>query len=177
MGTKLSERTVQPYGKRRIRPSAGRFTVQAFAHSCAHACATAITIVASVLATRAAEHDFYKDKQVRLIISSASGGVYDTFGRLMARFLPAHLPGRPTIIVQNMPGASGLRAVNYLYNGAPRDGTVIAGVHNGIPTAPFEEPKQAHFDVNELSWIGSISEDPFVGYVWHGAPVQTYEDA
>src|SRR5205085_4946081 len=93
------------------------------------------------------------------------------------RFMPAHLPGRPAIVVQNMPGASGLKAANYLSSNAPPDGTVIAGVHNGIPTAPFEEPKQAFFDANRLSWIGSISEDPFVGYVWHTAPARTFEDA
>jgi tripartite-type tricarboxylate transporter receptor subunit TctC len=134
-------------------------------------------IIAPSRAAYATEDDFYKGKQIRLVISSAAGGVYDTFGRLIARFLPAYLPGRPTIVVQNMPGASGLKATNYIYNNAPRDGTVIAGVHNGIPTAPFEEPKQTHFDVNKLSWIGSISEDPFVGYVWHTSRVQTYEDA
>ena len=125
----------------------------------------------------AAENDFYSGKQIRLLVSSGPGGVYDTFGRLLARFLPAHLPGHPTIVVQNMAGASGIKATNYLYNNAPRDGTVIAGVHNGVPTAPFEEPKQAQFDVNKLSWIGSISEDPFVGYVWHTSPVQAYEAA
>jgi tripartite-type tricarboxylate transporter receptor subunit TctC len=136
-----------------------------------------LAVVAPGRAAHAAEDDFYKGKQIRLILSSGPAGVYDTYGRLIARFLPAHLPGRPTIVVQNLPGASGLKATNFLYNNAPRDGTVIAGVHNGIPTAPFEEPKQAQFDVNKLSWIGSISEDPFVGYVWHTAPVQTYEDA
>ncbi len=150
-------------------PIVARFAGPAFA--------IMIAIVASAKATQAAEDDFYKGKQIRLVISSGPAGVYDTFARLIARFLPAHLPGRPTIVVQNMPGASGLRATNYLYNNAPRDGTVIAGVHNGIPTAPFEEPKQTHFDVNKLSWIGSISEDPFVGYVWHTSPVQTYEAA
>jgi tripartite-type tricarboxylate transporter receptor subunit TctC len=134
-------------------------------------------IVAPGRPAYAAEDDFYKGKQIRLVISSGAGGVYDTFGRLIAQFLPAHLPGHPTIVVQNMPGASGLKATNYIYNNAPRDGTVIAGVHNGIPTAPFEEPKQTHFDVNKLSWIGSISEDPFVGYVWHTSRLQTYEDA
>src|SRR5437870_5186064 len=136
-----------------------------------------IAIVAPGRAVHAAADDFYKGKQIRLIISSGPAGVYDTYGRLLARYLPAHLPGRPTIVVQNMPGASGLRAADYLSNNAPRDGTVIAGVHNGIPTAPFEEPKQAQFDVNKLSWIGSISEDPFVGYVWHTTPIQSYEDA
>jgi tripartite-type tricarboxylate transporter receptor subunit TctC len=135
------------------------------------------TMIAVLAPTHAAGDDFYRGKQIRLVVSSGPAGVYDTFARLIARFLPAHLPGQPTIIVQNMPGASGLRAANYLYNSAPRDGTVFAAVHNGVPTAPFEEPKQAHFDVNKLSWIGSISEDPFVGYVWHTAPVQAYEDA
>jgi tripartite-type tricarboxylate transporter receptor subunit TctC len=141
------------------------------------AVATIVAIAAPCRGAAAAEENFYKGKDIHLVISTAPGGVYDTFGRLIARFLPAHLPGRPTIIVHNMPGASGLKATNYLYNNAPRDGTVIAGVHNGIPTAPFEEPKQAHFDVDKLSWIGSISEDPFVGYVWHTAPVETFEDA
>ncbi len=145
-----------------------------------HLAGVAMAVVAMnamAMAVHAAEDEFYRGKQIRLIVSSGAGGVYDTFGRLIARYLPAHLPGRPTIVVQNMAGASGLKATNYLYNNAPRDGTVIAGVHNGIPTAPFEEPKQAQFDVNRLSWIGSISEDPFVGYVWHTSPVQTYEDA
>jgi len=137
---------------------------------------TALAISVAGTSIAAAE-DFYTNKQIRLIVSSAPGGVYDTFGRLVARFLPAHLPGHPTIVVQNMPGAGGLKAANYLANGAPRDVSVIAGVHNGIPTAPFEEPTQAHFDVNKLNWIGSISEDPFVGYVWHTAPVRTYADA
>lgn len=133
--------------------------------------------VAFGLARSAAADDFYTGKQIRLIVSSAPGGVYDTFGRLIARFLPAHLPGHPSIVVQNMPGASGLKTTNYLYNSTPRDGTVIAGVHNGVPTAALEEPTQAHFDVTKLSWIGSISEDPFVGYVWHTSRIQTYEDA
>jgi tripartite-type tricarboxylate transporter receptor subunit TctC len=141
------------------------------------ALAITIAIIALGSAAHGAEDDFYKGRQIRLLISSGPAGVYDTYGRLIARYLSAHLPGRPAIVVQNMPGASGLKATNYLYNNAPRDGTVIAGVHNGIPTAPFEEPKQTHFDVNKLSWIGSISEDPFVGYVWHTSPVQTYEDA
>jgi tripartite-type tricarboxylate transporter receptor subunit TctC len=121
--------------------------------------------------------DFYKGKQIHLLVSTGPGGVYDTFGRLIAQFLPDHLSGHPAVVVQNMIGASGLAATNYIFNNAPRDGTYIAGVHNGIPTAPFEEPQATHFDVNQLSWIGSISEDPFVGYVWENAPIQTYEEA
>jgi len=135
----------------------------------------AVLVFLSFSAAPAAAQDvasFYKGKTVRIVVGFSAGGGYDHYARVLTRHIGRHIPGNPSVIVQNMPGASGLRAVNYLYNGAPRDGTVIAGVHNGIPTAPFEEPKQARFDVNELSWIGSISEDPFVGYVWHGAPVQ-----
>src|SRR5262245_32865363 len=66
-----------------------------------------IAIIGLSYAANAGEEDFYRGKQIRLIISSGPAGVYDTYGRLLARFLPAHLPGRPTIIVQNMPGASG----------------------------------------------------------------------
>src|SRR5258708_29921172 len=120
----------------------------------------------------AAEDEFYKGKQIRLVISSAAGGVYDTFGRLIARFLPAYLPGRPTIVVQNMPGASGLKATNYIYNNAPRDGTVIDGVHNRIPTAPFEAPKPTHFAGHNLSCIGGLTEDPLVAHASQTSPVQ-----
>jgi len=74
--------------------------------------ATIIAIVAAGGAAHTAEDDFYSGRQLRLIISSGPAGVYDTFGRLLARFLPTHLPGRPTIVVQNMPGASGIRATN-----------------------------------------------------------------
>jgi tripartite-type tricarboxylate transporter receptor subunit TctC len=162
--------------------TAGQAVLTVYRRTVAHwfvciASATAIATVAPCRVALPAETDFYQGKQIRLIISSAPGGVYDTYGRLIARFMPAHLPGRPAVIAQNIPGASGLKATNYLYNKAPRDGTVIAGVHNGIPTAPLEEPRQAHFKVNKLSWIGSISEDSFVGYVWHTSPAQTYEDA
>jgi tripartite-type tricarboxylate transporter receptor subunit TctC len=137
-----------------------------------------VSIAAAVQTTIAAEEDdFFKGKQIHLLCSTGPGGVYDTFSRLLAQFMPDHIAGHPTIVVQNMPGASGLAATNFIYNGAPRDGTYIAGVHNGMPTAPLEEPQSAHFDANKLSWIGSISDDPFVGYVWHTAPIQTYEQA
>ncbi len=145
-------------------------------HRASMLCGAALLLFAANAAA-ADEADFYKGKQIRLIASTGPGGVYDTFSRLLGQHMAAHLPGRPNIVVQNVPGASGLKATNYLYNDAPRDGTVIAGVHNGIPNAPFEVPQGVHFDVNKLSWLGSISEDPFVGYVWHNAPIKTFDDA
>lgn len=127
--------------------------------------------------TAIAETDFYNGKQIRLLSSTEAGAVYDVYSRLLARHLARHIPGNPTIIVQNMPGAGGIKATTYLYNTAPRDGTVILGPHSGIPTAPLTMPEAAQFDVNRLSWIGSITKDPLIGYVWHTAPVQSLEEA
>lgn len=121
--------------------------------------------------------EFYKGKQIRLITSTEPGLVYDIYSRLLARHLPRHIPGHPTIIVQNMPGAGGIKATNYAYTVAPRDGTVIVGPHSGIPTAPLTMPGAAQFDVSRISWIGSITKDPLVGYVWHTSPVQSLEEA
>jgi tripartite-type tricarboxylate transporter receptor subunit TctC len=123
-----------------------------------------------------AQEDFYKGKQLRLVVSTDAGGAYDTYARLLTPFLREYIPGNPTIIVQNMPGASGLKAANYMATNAPRDGTVIASTHAGILTAQLTSPDAAMFEANRLSWIGSITTDPFVGYVWHTVPVRTLAD-
>src|SRR5690349_84305 len=68
---------------------------------------------------------YFKDRQIRLIVGSAPGGGYDAYGRILAQFMRAHIPGNPTIVVQNMPGAGSLVAANYIYNVAPKDGTVF----------------------------------------------------
>jgi tripartite-type tricarboxylate transporter receptor subunit TctC len=134
------------------------------------------TVTVEVPAAENAE-DFYKGKQIRLIVSTDAGGAYDIYARLLAQVLRDHIPGNPTIIVQNMPGASGLKTANYIYTAAPRDGTVIAGTHSSVPTGPLTSPGAAVYDVNKLSWIGSITSDPFIGYVWHTAPIKSLEDA
>jgi tripartite-type tricarboxylate transporter receptor subunit TctC len=131
----------------------------------------------AVTSVSAADSDFYKDKQLTLICSADAGGLYDTYSRVLAKHLPNHIPGKPTVIVQNMPGASGLRTTNHIYNVAPRDGTVIAGTHSSVLTAPQLSPEGANFDVTKLSWIGSVSKDPFVAFLWHTAPAKTLADA
>lgn len=138
-------------------------------------CLAAATLAPA--ATMAAEADFYKGKTVQLVVSSGAGGAYDTFARLMAEHWPRHIPGNPNMIVQNMPGASGLKAASYMFSVAPKDGTVVAGTHSHIPTAPLMSPDEAKFDTNKFSYIGSITKDPYVGYVWHTAPIKTYEEA
>lgn len=120
-----------------------------------------------------ADDGFYKGKTLTIIISTEPGNIYDYYGRLLAKYMPKYIPGSPATVVQNMPGAGGVKATNHMAQLAPRDGTVIAGVHSGIPTAPLTAPQGVQFDVNKLSWIGSTTKDPFVGYVWHTAPIKT----
>jgi tripartite-type tricarboxylate transporter receptor subunit TctC len=130
--------------------------------------------VAAPAATAAAE-DFYAGKTISIIVDG--GGAYEAYARMLAQYLPRYIPGRPTIIVQEMPGAAGVRAANYLNNIAPRDGTVIAGLHGAVLTAPLLSPATAAFDVTRFSWIGNVTRDTYVGYVWHTSPVQSLEEA
>src|SRR5580704_2403493 len=133
-----------------------------------------VMAVAAPAATAAAE-DFYAGKTISIIVDG--GGAYEAYARMLAQYLPRYIPGRPTIIVQEMPGAAGVRAANYLNNIAPRDGTMIAGLHGAVLTAPLLSPGTATFDVTRFSWIGNVTRDTYVGYVWHTSPVQSLEEA
>ena len=134
----------------------------------------ALGILLCALASAAVAEDFYKGKQIKIISSSAT--VYADYSRALAKYMPRHIRGQPLMIVQIMAGASGLTASNYLYSSAPRDGTVIAGTHGQIPTEPLLNPQGVHFDANKLSWIGSVTRDTYVGYVWHTSSVQSLEE-
>ena len=114
---------------------------------------------------------FYRGKQIRIVVGSAPGGGYDLFARVVARHMAEHIPGRPSIIVQNFPTAGGMVMTNQLFNVGPKDGTVMATPINGIPTAPLLQPRAARFDPTKLNWIGSTNREPYVAYVWHTVPV------
>ena len=101
--------------------------------------------------------DFYKDKQVKIIIGNAAGGDYDLGGRLLARHLGAHIPGNPSVIVQNMPGASTVTATNYLYAKAPRDGTVIGSFSRNIASQAVIGKMNIEADPRKFGWIGGSS--------------------
>jgi len=116
--------------------------------------------------------NFYRGKQVRLIVGTAPGGGYDLFARIVARHIAAHIPGQPTVIVQNLPAAGGLVMTNQLYSVGPKDGTAVGVPINGIPTAPLLQ-QGAQFDATRLIWIGSTNREPYVAFVWHSAPVQS----
>lgn len=120
--------------------------------------------------------DFYRGKQVFLRIGSAPGSGYDLAGRIVAPYLSRYIPGNPNIVVQSVPGAGSLILANQLYNTAPRDGTVIGLVSNGMPTAPQLTPDQARFDATKFSWIGSNAPETQVIMLSEKAPVVKLED-
>jgi len=122
-----------------------------------------------------AQEDFYAGKTIRLVVSG--GGAYEAFARLFARYLPAYIPGKPTIIVQEMPGGGGMRAASFLYNIAPRDGTVLGAVHGSVITAPLLSPGVADFEVNKFGWIGNATRDVYIGYVNKTSSVLSLEEA
>src|SRR5947209_12248565 len=100
--------------------------------------------------------DFYKDRPITMILSADAGGGYASYANAFAPYLSAHIPGKPKIVIQYMPGAGGLRAMNYLYSAAPKDGSIIALVHSSVPYAPLYGISAAKFDPRKLNWIGSI---------------------
>jgi tripartite-type tricarboxylate transporter receptor subunit TctC len=120
--------------------------------------------------------DFYKGKTLRLVVGVGVGSGYDLNARALARHFGAHIPGNPTIIVQNQPGAGSLTMTNTLYNNGPFDGTVIGASFNGLPTTPLLQPAGVRFDATKLNWIGSTNRESQVMYVWHTAPQQTLDD-
>lgn len=124
--------------------------------------------------------DFYLGKrELTLITSSAAGGGYDQYSRMLARHMAKYLPGNPTIVVQNMIGGGGVRAANFLYNIAPRDGTVFGLIDRGMPTAPllYGDKSQTRFDAVKFSWIGSIMRETGMGVLAASSVVKSIEDA
>jgi tripartite-type tricarboxylate transporter receptor subunit TctC len=120
---------------------------------------------------------FFKGKTLRLIVGIGVGSGYDINARLLARHMAAHIPGQPTIIVQNQPGAGSLTMTNALYNTGPYDGTVMGASFNGMPTTPLLQPAGVRFDPVKINWLGSTNRETQAMYVWHTAPAQKLDDA
>ena len=120
---------------------------------------------------------FYKNHQITLIISSGVGGGYDVYSRLLARFIGHHIPGEPRIVSQNMPGADGLTAINYVTNVAPRDGTVISDTYSTMPFYMLVDGRNAKFDALQINWLGSISKALSVCIAWRESSFKTLDDA
>lgn len=116
-------------------------------------------LLASVPTAAQSAADFYKGKTVSINIGFPPGGGYDTYGRVLARHLGKHIPGNPSVVAKNMPGAGALKAANYLYNSAPKDGTEIGIVASSTLMERLLGNDQAQFDAAKFSWIGSMSQD------------------
>jgi tripartite-type tricarboxylate transporter receptor subunit TctC len=119
---------------------------------------------------------FYKGKTLRIVVGFSPGGGFDLYARLLARHYGPYIPGHPEIIVNNMPGASSLKAVQYLDAGAPKDGTVITAFNSGLITSSLTSPARFPIRFTDVAWVGSISEELRVCYIWAATGLKTLED-
>lgn len=133
-------------------------------------------LAALSISPSAAADDFYKGKTINFIIGSAPGGGYDSYSRLVANHIGRHLPGRPNVISQNMPGAASAKAAFHLYNTAPKDGTAIGMVDEAIYLHQILEPHDAKTDATKFNWIGRILPNSAILYARSDAQVQKIED-
>jgi tripartite-type tricarboxylate transporter receptor subunit TctC len=121
--------------------------------------------------------DFYARTGITLIVGSGVGGGFDAYARLLAIHYGRHLPGNPSVVVKNMPGATGLVAMNSLYNAAPRDGSTILASFNTVVLSALYGDANARFDPRRFGWIGSIGKQTGTCLTWHETSVKTIEDA
>ena len=120
--------------------------------------------------------EFYRGRQVQLLIGFPVSNAYDTYGRAVARHLGKHIPGSPTVIPVNRPGAGSLTAANFLYNGAPKDGATIAHFNRSVPLEPLMGNAAAKFDGRRFTWLGSVGNEVSVCVGWHTSAVQNWND-
>ncbi len=120
--------------------------------------------------------DFYRGKQVALVLSTGAGGGYASYGHAFAPFFAKHIPGNPNIVIQNMPGAGGIRAMQYFASVAPRDGSTLGLVHSSVPFAPLYGIKGATFDPRAMNWIGSINSSEAICVSWTASGVTEWKD-
>jgi len=132
----------------------------------------------SVLLPSAAAQDdtFFRGKTITIIIPIGPGGAYDAYARLIARHLGRHLPGNPTIIARNMPGAGGVIASNYLYNSAPQDGTTLAIITSSFANEQLSENPQIKYDAQRFLAVGRLLDTTSVLFFWHASLIKTLED-
>lgn len=119
---------------------------------------------------------FYQGKRLKIIVGSGPGGGYDTYSRLVERHIGRHLPGHPTLITQNMTGAGGVVAANFVANVAPKDGTIIGGMQRNVVLVPLLGQKGAKYKSEELNWLGSLAKEAGVCAVATRTGIKSFED-
>jgi tripartite-type tricarboxylate transporter receptor subunit TctC len=120
---------------------------------------------------------FYRGKTVRIVVGFSSGGGYDVYARVLARHIGRYIPGNPTVVVQNMPGAASLKSVQFLTTGAPTDGTLITTFNPGLITQSLTAPdKVGNVNFLDYAWVGNVSEDFRVCYTWNGTGIKSFQE-
>src|SRR5262245_45848922 len=140
---------------------------------------TALLSFAGVLATPASAQtveQFYQGRTVSIVVGFAPGGAYDPYARVVARHLPKHLPGAPDIVVKNMQGAGSVRAANYLYALAPKDGSALGLIAGSAALEHMFGVRPTQFEGQKFVWLGSANDEPGVCFAWHTSPIATAQD-
>jgi tripartite-type tricarboxylate transporter receptor subunit TctC len=139
--------------------------------------AVVLFVTGSLLgAASAVADEFYRGKQIRIVVGTTAGGDYDVWARLLARHMTRHVSGNPSIIVENMPGAGSLVATNHLFNVAPRDGTVIGMPSRSMPAAAVMKVANIRFDPVKFNWIGSPEVNHLVLFVNNSSAIKQPAD-
>jgi tripartite-type tricarboxylate transporter receptor subunit TctC len=138
---------------------------------------TALVCGTSTDAAAQSAEQFYKGKTVNLYIGYGPGGGYDFFGRLVAKHIGRHIPGRPTVVPQNMPGAGSLRAANFIYNVAPKDGTALGIITQTVALEEALKTPGVQYKAAGFNWIGRMTSNVDMMVTWHTSKVKTIEDA
>ncbi len=135
-----------------------------------------VTAVAALAGIAKADSiaDFYKSRTISMIIGYSVGGGYDAYARLLARYIGKHIGGEPSIVPQQMTGAGSLRAANYIFSVAPKDGSVLGTFSRSMGIAPLLG--QAEFDSRKFSWLGSMTDDDTTCVTWNSSPIKTWND-
>jgi len=145
------------------------------------ACTLGLAVAAGLAALPAkaadAVENFYKGRNVQVLIGFSPGGGYDIYARTLARYMGKHIPGNPTLVAQNMPGAGTLKVANYIYGVAPKDGTVFGTFARGIPMEKLLGRSEGQqFDATKFTWLGSITDEPSVCVFWAKSGIATWQD-
>ncbi len=138
---------------------------------------SAVLISLSIVSSSKAQSDqFYKGKQVRIIVGLSTGGGYDRAARLLARYIGRYIPGEPAVLVQNMPGAASAIAANYVWSVAKPDGLTLLMPHNNLYLSQLSGQKEVKFDLTKFHWIGSLENDDMMIFGRSDAPVKSVSD-
>jgi tripartite-type tricarboxylate transporter receptor subunit TctC len=124
----------------------------------------------------AQDDDFYRGKTITIVIPIGPGGAYDTYARLVSRHMPKYLPGTPTMVARNMPGAGGVIASNYVYNNAPQDGTTLTIITSSFANEQVSGNPQIKYDAQKFLAVGRLLDTTSVLFFWHASPIKTLDD-